>query len=238
MRNKRMFSLDVVDTDNFLDMPASAQALYFHLGMRADDDGFISSPRKITNMVNCGVDDFKLLIAKGYLIPFESGVVVITHWKQNNYIRNDRYVETKHVRENSILKCENGEYSRILEEIKQGIPNDNQDVTECHTQNRIEENSMNNICSPEPDERESDFEKIYAIYPKKRGRTKAFSNYCSWLKGKVVNGKRIKLGNREMYLAVDKYVKQQQAAGVELEYYKNFDTLMGAQLLDYVEVES
>ena len=93
----------------------------------------------------------------------------------------------------------------------------------------------NNICSPEPDERESDFEKIYAIYPKKRGRTKAFANYCSWLKGR--SGKRRKLTNREMYLAVHAYVEQQKEHETELEYYKNFDTLMGSQLLDYVEVE-
>lgn len=95
----------------------------------------------------------------------------------------------------------------------------------------------NNICSPEPDERESNFEKIYAIYPKKRGRTKAFANYCSWLKGRSVNGKRRKLTNREMYLAVHAYVEQQKEHETELEYYKNFDTLMGSQLLDYVEVE-
>lgn len=101
----------------------------------------------------------------------------------------------------------------------------------------IEKEIDNNICSPKPDERESNFEKIYEIYPKKRGRTKAFTNYCSWLKGKTVNGKRRKLTNREMYLAVHRYVEQQKAAGAELEYYKNFDTLMGNQLLDYVEVD-
>lgn len=101
----------------------------------------------------------------------------------------------------------------------------------------IEKEIYNNICSPEPDERESDFEKIYAIYPKKRGRTKAFANYCSWLKGRSVNGKRRKLTNREMYLAVHAYVEQQKEHETGLEYYKNFDTLMGSQLLDYVEVE-
>lgn len=100
-----------------------------------------------------------------------------------------------------------------------------------------EDKDIYNICSPEPDERESDFEKIYAIYPKKRGRTKAFANYCYWLKGRTVNGKRRKLTNREMYLAVYRYVEQQKAEETELEYYKNFDTLMGSQLLDYVEVE-
>ena len=108
---------------------------------------------------------------------------------------------------------------------------------------------IDNICSPEPNERiqkckndaqnrESDFEKIYSIYPKKRGRTRAYANYCSWLKGKVVNGKRKKLTNREMYIAVRNYVRQQEEDKTELEFYKNFDTLMGSQLLDYVEVET
>ena len=89
MRNKRMFSLDVVDTDSFLDMPVTSQALYFHLGMRADDDGFVSSPKKIAKSSGCNADDLKVLISKGFLIPFSSGVVVITDWKVNNYLRMD-----------------------------------------------------------------------------------------------------------------------------------------------------
>lgn len=108
---------------------------------------------------------------------------------------------------------------------------------------------IDNTCSPEPNEctrksgantekRESDFEKIYAIYPKKRGRTRAFANYCSWLKGRTVNGKRTRLSNRDIYIAVRNYVRQQEESGTELEYYKNFDTLMGSQLLDYAEVDA
>ena len=77
MAKRRMFSLDVVDTDIFLEMPSSAQSLYFHLGMRADDDGFIASPKKITSFVNASTDDLKLLIAKGFVIPSESGVYVM-----------------------------------------------------------------------------------------------------------------------------------------------------------------
>lgn len=102
--------------------------------------------------------------------------------------------------------------------------------------NKKENKNINNSCPSEPDERESDFEKIYEIYPKKVGRTKAFANYCSWLKGKKVNGKSHRLTNREMYLAVRNYVYQQEAKETALEFYKNFDTLMGNQLLDYVEV--
>ena len=88
-----MFSSQIVNCDDFLEMPLTSQALYFHLGMSADDDGFVS-PRKILRMTGAGQDDLKVLIAKNFVIPFESGVIVITHWKQNNYLRNDRYTPT------------------------------------------------------------------------------------------------------------------------------------------------
>lgn len=111
MANRRMFSLDIVNTDSFLDMSASAQALYFHLGMRADDDGFIASPKRITNMVGCNADDLKLLIAKGFVIQFSSGIVVITHWKINNYLRPDRYRPTLHQSEKAMLESNESGYN-------------------------------------------------------------------------------------------------------------------------------
>ncbi len=124
MAQRRMFSLVVVDTDAFLEMPASTQNLYFHLGMRADDDGFVSSPRKITAMVNCSGDDLKLLIAKNFLIPFDSGVCVIRDWKVNNYLRKDRYSETKYLPEKrQLTEDESGSYNR---QNVAGIPNGNQ----------------------------------------------------------------------------------------------------------------
>jgi hypothetical protein len=79
-----MFSLDIVDTDAFLEMPVSTQNLYFHLAMRADDDGFVSSPRKIIKTVNASSDDFRILLSKNYLIPFENGICVIKHWRIHN----------------------------------------------------------------------------------------------------------------------------------------------------------
>jgi len=94
MAQKRMFSLAVVDTDKFLDMSSSAQALYFHLGMHGDDDGFVSSPKKIARVAGCNDDDLRLLAAKGFIIPFDSGVVVITDWRIHNTLKNDRYRET------------------------------------------------------------------------------------------------------------------------------------------------
>ena len=94
MATKRMFSLSVVDTDKFLDMSSSAQALYFHLGMHGGDDGFVSSPKKIARAAGSNDDDLRLLAAKGFIIPFDSGVVVITDWNINNTLKNDRYRET------------------------------------------------------------------------------------------------------------------------------------------------
>ena len=127
MANRRMFSLDVVDTDNFLDMPLSAQGLYFHLGMRADDDGFISSPKKIIKLVNASEDDLKLLIIKGYLIPFESGVIVIKHWRQNNYVKGDRYKPTIYQNERKQLYAENNIYHLDTVCIQNGTKTEPQD---------------------------------------------------------------------------------------------------------------
>lgn len=106
MARRRMFSLDVIDTDSFLDLPASSQSLYFHLGMRADDDGFVSSPKRITAMVCASSDDLKLLVAKGFVIPFESGVCVIRDWRSNNYIQRDRYTPTIYAEEKKSLSVD------------------------------------------------------------------------------------------------------------------------------------
>lgn len=90
MAEKRMFAKTIIDSDAFLDMPMSTQALYFHLSMRADDDGFINNPKKIQRMIGSSEDDMRVLCAKSFVIPFESGVVVIKHWRINNYLRADR----------------------------------------------------------------------------------------------------------------------------------------------------
>jgi hypothetical protein len=123
MAERRMFAKTIIDSDAFLDMPQSTQLLYFHLSMRADDDGFINNPKSITRNVKCNEDDLKLLALKKFIIPFESGIVVIKHWKIHNYIRNDRYKETKYKEEKSLLFLdENNSYSL-------GIPTDNQMTT-------------------------------------------------------------------------------------------------------------
>ena len=112
MAQKRMFSLQIVGSDAFLDMPVSSQALYFHLSMRADDDGFIDCPKKVMKIVGVSDDDMKILLAKRFILPFENGVVVIKHWKIHNYIQKDRYKETKYLEQkNKLYIKENGSYT-------------------------------------------------------------------------------------------------------------------------------
>lgn len=111
MAERRMFAKTIIDSDAFIDMPLSAQALYLHLSMRADDDGFVNSPKRIQRMIGAADDDMKLLVAKSFLIPFESGIVVIKHWKIHNYIRGDRKKQTVHSDEMLLLETkENGVY--------------------------------------------------------------------------------------------------------------------------------
>lgn len=152
MAAKRMFSIDVIDTDKFLDMPVSTQALYFHFGMRADDDGFVSSPKKIVKIANCTNDDLRILISKGYVIPFDSGVVVITDWRVNNSIRSDRYKPTIYQEELKQLETSKNTYLRG----SVGIPIDNQCVTreqpewnqngyQMDTQVRLDKDRTNNL---------------------------------------------------------------------------------------------
>ena len=116
MAERRMFAKTIIDSDAFLDMPLSAQALYFHLSMRADDDGFVNNPKKIQRMVGASDDDCKLLVMKRFVLTFESGVIVIKHWKIHNYIQNDRYKETVYLKEKSTLMLtENKAYTECIQ---------------------------------------------------------------------------------------------------------------------------
>lgn len=103
MAERRMFTKRITESDAFLDMPSSTQMLYFHFSMNADDDGFVNNPKKIQKMCGASDDDFKLLIAKSFIILFDSGIIVIKHWKMHNYIQVDRYRPTDYVEEKSML---------------------------------------------------------------------------------------------------------------------------------------
>lgn len=104
MAEKRMFTQRIIDSDSFLDMPLSTQALYFHLNMRADDDGFINNPKRIVRTIGANIDDLKLLVTKRFVICFESGVIVIKHWRMHNTLQNDRYKPTQYQEELETLR--------------------------------------------------------------------------------------------------------------------------------------
>ena len=144
MAEKRMFSKKIIDTDWFMDMPASTQNLYFHLSMRADDDGFISNPKRIIRLIGASEDDFSLLVVKRFIIPFESGVCVISDWRINNYLRGDRYTETIYKQEKEQLTLDDkGKYiCGIPNGIPSGIPSiisNSNTNTNSNSSNIIEE---------------------------------------------------------------------------------------------------
>ncbi len=190
-----MFAKTIIDSDAFLDMPLSTQSLYFHLSMRADDDGFINNPKKIQRMVGCGDDDLKLLVAKNFIIPFESGVVVIKHWKIHNFIRNDRYKETMYQEEKAMLSLkENKAYTL-------GIPNGYQmDTQDRLGKDRLDKVSIVEDIIPDSDESEpkpkkptkhkygeynnvlltdEELDKLQAEYPDWKDRIERLSSYVA-----------------------------------------------------------
>ncbi|MDU2106229.1 DnaD domain protein [Clostridium sp.] len=136
MAERRMFAKTIIDSDAFLDMSLSTQALYFHLNMRADDDGFVNNPKKIQRMIGAGDDEMKMLIAKKFIIPFDSGVCVIKHWRIHNYIQKDRYKETVYKEEKSYLLLKDNKSYKYM-----GTPCI-QDVSIPETQVRIGKDSL------------------------------------------------------------------------------------------------
>ena len=166
MANKRMFSIDVTETDSFLEMPLTAQALYFHLGMRGDDDGFVSNPRSIMRVAGCSEGDLAILAEAGYIISFRSGVIVISDWKVNNNLRNDRYKPTTFQDERSMLS-ETANKRYILSNGNQvdttGIPSDNQMTTQPNVtqRNQAQRSSSGNGTTTAADSRtDSDLAEI------------------------------------------------------------------------------
>lgn len=112
MADRRMFTKKITESDAFLEMPASSQMLYFHFCMNADDDGFVNNQKKIQRMCNATDDDFKLLVAKSFVILFETGIIVIKHWRMHNYIQSDRYTPSGYIEEKSMIGLKsNGAYT-------------------------------------------------------------------------------------------------------------------------------
>ena len=189
MAERRMFAKSIIESDAFLDLPISTRLLYFDLGMRGDDDGFVDSPKRIMRTIGASEDDLKLLIAKQFLIPLENGVVVVRHWNIHNSIRADRYKPTQYQLEKSTLSKEKGgAYTALL---PSGIPDDNQMPTNCQPVGCIGKDRLGKVSkedillisdetsAPPPTKKQrkiqedSAFNSFWETYPRKVGKESA-----------------------------------------------------------------
>ena len=160
-----MFAKSIVLSDAFLDMPLSARCLYFTLGMLADDDGFVGNPKSIVRQCGASEDDMRVLISKKFVLSFETGVIVIKHWRMNNYLRNDRHHTTTYVEEMNFLGIDDkGAYTTNPSKMVNGIPTDNQLTTigipsgyQVETEVRLGKDSINNIYIVEQEEKKDTF---------------------------------------------------------------------------------
>ena len=204
MAQRRMFSLSVVDTDAFLEMPISSRLLYYELGMRADDDGFVDSCRKILTFTGLSTDVLKVLIAKNFIIPFESGVIVIKHWRLNNYLQNDRSKPTIHQQELQELTLDNNNVYTMDTKCIQSVSID---------KNSIDKNSIEYKENIKRNDFVDEFEQLWSLYPKKQGKTNALKSYIKARKnGTNFDIIQIGLNNYLNYIKFEKvepkYIKQ------------------------------
>lgn len=231
MAEKRMFSTRITGSDAFLDMPLSSRCLYFHLGMEADDDGFLNNAKTIQRMIGASEDDLKLLISKSFVIMFGSGVMVIKHWNINNYIRSDRKKSTNYTEELACLELKkNGAYTLIDSSLHLGIPNDNQMSGTC--QHRLDKIRLdkNSITYEQIPARAiidtfpaaipkvvsatiNDFEELWKLYPKKLGKDKALKKYKEYLKKDSDLFDKVKAG-------IEKYIEYIKNNNIESQYIK------------------
>ena len=236
MAERRMMSKKIIDTDNFLDMPQSTQCLYFHLLLRADDDGFIQSPKSIMRITGCKDDDLKLLVAKGFVIGFETGVIVIRHWRIHNYVQSDRYSKSE-LPEAKCVELKN----KVYEVVELPINPDNTCMdTKCiqngynpDTQIRIdkireEENRIETICHVAHDDVDkSHFEIIEYLNLKTGSKFKPTTKpYVQAIRSRLKEGYTVS----DFKTVIDKKCREWQ--GTKLEKYLTPKTLFAPSHFD------
>ena len=229
-----MFAKTIIDSDAFLDMPLSAQALYFHLSMRADDDGFINNPKKIQRMVGASDDDCKLLIMKRFIITFESGVIVIKHWKIHNYIQKDRYKPTIYQEEKAALIVkDNKSYTECIQDgykmetqvrlgkvrlgkVRLGKDRLGKDRLEINNKAQSDKIEHEPIKKSKNQQYISEFEDLWALYPNKKGKDKAKTSYIKARKSGVTF--------EEIEQGVKNYAEECRLKKLEKQYIRHGST--------------
>ena len=232
MAKKRMFDNEIISQDSFIDLPKEAIALYFLLGMEADDEGFVA-PKKVMRVYAISDDTLKILIAKNYIIPFKSGVVVITDWKRNNYLDKNRITPTIYQEEKEQLIFDDKKSKYLLNTCGSSVKQMLNDSLTSIEEKSIEENKK--IPSSKDEELRNHFELIWKEYPNKKGKSKAEGYYFGWLKGRKINSITRKITDEQMYYAVRKYAKECEENKIEQQFIKHGDTFFNSYILDYVE---
>ena len=236
MAERRMMSKKIIDTDIFLDMPQSTQCLYFHLLLRADDDGFIQSPKSIMRITGCKDDDLKLLNAKGFVIGFETGVIVIRHWRIHNYVQSDRYSKSE-LPEAKQVELKNKVYEVVQAPIK---PDNTYMDTKCiqngykmDTQIRIdkireEENRIETLCNVSHDDVDkSHYEIIEYLNQKTGSKFKPTTKpYVQAIRSRLKEGYTVE----DFKTVIDK--KCREWKGTKLEKYLTPKTLFAPSHFD------
>jgi hypothetical protein len=198
MAERRMFAKTIIDSDAFIDMPVTARLLYYDLAMRADDDGFVNSPKKIMRMIGASQDDLSILIMRKFIIPFDSGIVVIKHWRIHNYIRKDMYHETKYKEEKETLSLdENNAYTlhHRNESVTNMLQTCNEPVTSSSTEDRIGKDRIGKDSINNPPKRKRfvpptiDEVKAYCNERHNNVDAERFIDYYSSQKWKKANGR-------------------------------------------------
>ena len=237
-----MFTQKIIDSDPFLDMPLSTQALYFHLNMRADDDGFINNPKRIQRTIGASEDDLKLLIAKRFVICFENGVIVIKHWRMHNTLRMDRYKPTQYQDEFAQLEVkQNNSYTERIPEVETvpelpahanmattWQPNGNQ----TEPQYSVDKNSIDKVSieknrpsQPSKADVNAFFESIWELYPVKKGKASV-----SDTKRKAL----FKIGYEQMERAINRYLTELKK-DASWRKPQNGSTFFNSGYVDYLD---
>lgn len=220
MARKRMFDLEIINQDSFLDLPMESKAIYFLLGMEADDEGFVA-PKKVLRLYGGTEDSLKILIAKNFIIPFSTGVIVITDWKRNNWLDSRRIKSTIYQEEKTQITynptSEKYEFNGSLADAKQMLSENSIE------ENRVEENSIeNNIViakandSVSKSQLEEEFEVIWKKYPNKKGKPNALKSY--------IKARKKGTPYEEVLTGLEKYVNYITIGKIEQQYIKHGST--------------
>lgn len=220
MARKRMFDLEIINQDSFLDLPMESKAIYFLLGMEADDEGFVA-PKKVLRLYGGTEDSLRILIAKNFIIPFSTGVIVITDWKRNNWLDSRRIKNTIYQEEKTQITynptSEKYEYNGILPNAKQMLSENSIE------ENRVEESSIeNNIVIPNGNDSitksqlEEEFETIWKKYPNKKGKPNALKSY--------IKARKKSTSYEEVLTGLENYVQYITIGKIEPQYIKHGST--------------